>query len=313
MDKNNQKTKILLVGTGAVGSYFGGKLSQADVQMSALCRSDYNIVEKSGIEIKSYKGDFHFKPEEVIQNASDCSFVPDYILVSLKVLPEVDIPAIIKPVVGPETVIVLIQNGIEIETDVVDAFSDNEVISAIAFIAIRRLELGVVSHQGSGMITLGNYPSGVTPKTKQLAELFSNVDVPCKTTENIYKDRWGKMIWNASFNPISVLGGGADSKQMVTQEESESLVRKVMEEVAAIAKATGNELHEDAIANAINSNKKMHAFKTSMLVDYEAGRAMEIDAILGNSIKIGKRVGVPTPYMESLYGLLKLHELTSAN
>jgi len=169
----------------------------------------------------------------------------------------------------------------------------------------------VISHQGSGMITVGNFPSGVSEKTRYLADLFSLVDISCKTTENIYKDRWGKMIWNASFNPISVLGGGADSKQMVNLHESEGLVRKVMQEVAAIAKATGNELPEDAIEKAIASNKKMRAFKTSMLVDYEAGRAMEIDAILGNSIKIGKRVGIPTPYMESLYALLKLQEITS--
>ena len=302
-----KKTEILLVGTGAVGSYFGGRLAGTDVRVSALCRSDYEIMKSDGIEIRSYKGDFAFKPVEVIQNAAEYSCQPDYILVCLKVLPEIDQAAIIKPAIGPETAIVLIQNGIEIETDMAKAFPDNEIISTIAFIAVRRLEPGVVSHQGSGMLTMGNYPDGVSPKTERLIEFFQKAGVPCNKTEKIAEERWRKLIWNASFNPVSVLGGGADSIQMLNSPESENLVRLVMAEVRTVANATGNHLPEDIVETTIAGTRKMRPFKTSMLVDFEAGRSMEIDAILGNTIKIGKREGVPTPHLNSLYSLLKLH------
>ncbi len=310
MKESKNQIDILLVGTGAVGSYFGGKLAQTTARVSALCRSDFDVVKSKGIKIESYKGDFDFKPAETVNNAQDYTGQPDYIMVCLKALPEVNLAEIIRPVMGADTAIVLVQNGIEIEAGIAKAFPKNEIISAIAFIAVSRIELGVARHTGSGMINLGNYPNGISPKTKKLADLFTEAEVPCKTFENIAASRWRKMIWNASFNPISVLGGGADSKQMVETPESVKLVRDIMNEVAAIAKSTGNEVPEEEIEKAITGNRKMRPFKTSMLVDYEAGRPMEIDAILGNAITIAKKNGIPTPYMESLYSLLKLHEVT---
>lgn len=306
-----EKTEILLVGTGAVGGFFGGKLSGADVRITALCRSDYEIVRERGVEIRSYKGDFTFKPDLVIQSADEISVIPDYIIVCLKVLPQIDLKKIIKPAVGPDTAIVLVQNGIDIEKNVIEAFPDNEIISGIAFLAARRLELGVIGHTGAGKLSLGSYPKGISAKTETLVNLFHSVSVPCERQKDIVLGRWQKMIWNAAFNPISVLGGCADSKQMVENSESEQLVRKVMAEVMAVAKATGYELANEVIEHAIIGNHKLKPFKTSMLVDYEQGRAMESDAILGNAIALGKKHGVQTPYMEGLYALLKLQETTT--
>ncbi len=306
-----KKTEILLVGTGAVGSFFGGKLAQANVRISTLCRSDFDIVKSNGIEIKSYKGDFSFKPDEVVKKAEELTATPDYILVCLKVLPEVIIRDIIGPAVKPETAIVLVQNGINIEQTVANDFPNNEIISGIAFVAARRLELGVVSHTGSGKLSLGTYPKGVSAKTEKLVAYFKEAGVPCDASPNIIKGRWQKMIWNAAFNPISVLGGKADSKQMVDTSESEELVRNVMKEVMAIAKATGHEISDEVMENAILGNRKMKPFKTSMLVDYENGRSMEIDAILGNAIQLAKQEGLSAPFLKSLFGLLKLHEATT--
>ncbi len=301
-----KKTEILLVGTGAVGSYFGGKLVQADTRVSALCRSDFEIAKEQGLEIQSYQGDFRFKPAEVVKDAAQLSVKPDYVVVCLKVLPEIDVAEIIKDAVGPETVIVLVQNGINIEKQVASAFPKNELISGIAFIAISRIKLGVARHTGSGKLILGNYPQGITEKTKLLADLWLKAEVPCDLSEKVTKNRWQKMVWNAAFNPISVLGGQADSKQMVEVPESERLVRKVMGEVLKLAKATGNELSEKVLENAISGNRKMRPFKTSMLVDYEMGRSMEVDAILGNAITIARELDIDVPYLESLYSLLKL-------
>jgi 2-dehydropantoate 2-reductase len=300
------KTEVLLIGTGAVGSYFGGKLALADVRISALCRSDYDIVKERGIDVRSYKGDFCFKPAEVVNDLARLSAQPEYVLICLKALPEVKVADLIRAVVKPETVIVLVQNGIDIELEVARQFPDNELISGIAFIAVSRLALGVVRHTGSGKLILGNYPQGVSPKTEKLATLFQSVQVPCDLSRKITRDRWQKMIWNAAFNPISVLGGKADSRQMVDVPEAEQLVRNVMKEVMSLAAATGNELPDEVMENAILGNRKMHPFKTSMLVDHESGRSMEIDAILGNAIAIAQKYGKTVPYLESLFSLMKL-------
>ena len=305
-----KKTEILIVGTGAVGGYFGGKLAQTDVRISLLCRSDYEIVKSKGITVKSYRGDFSFVPDEVVQTAEDLTAAPDYIIVCLKVLPNVSIRDIIGAAVKTDTAIVLLQNGIDIEPAVANDFPDNEIIGGIAFVAARRLELGVISHTGSGKISLGNYPNGISAKTEKLVSCFTEAGVPCEATSEIVKVRWQKMVWNAAFNPISVLGGRADSKQMVEVKESQALVRNVMQEVMAIAKASGHELSPDIMESAIAGNQIMQPFKTSMLVDFENQRPMEIDAILGNAIGLAKKQGLSTPYLESLYGLLKLQQAT---
>lgn len=298
---------ILLVGSGAVGAYYAGRLTQVGFRVASLCRSDYSIVKKKGVEIRSHEEDFVFQPDEVIQQANEYSRKADYVLVCLKVLPSIDQNEIIRAAVGPQTAIVLIQNGINIEKQTAEAFPDNEIISGIAFLAASRIEFGVVSHKGSGTLTIGSYPEGISQKTTQLSELFLQAGVSCRVVENIARERWRKMLWNASFNPISVLGGNADSQKMVNVPESEALMRKVMGEVLAVANATGSDLSVDIVDKIIAGTRKMNAFKTSMLVDFEAGRAMEIDAILGNSIQIAEELNVDTPYMKSLFGLLKLN------
>jgi len=130
--------KVLIVGTGAVGGFYGGRLALARARVATLCRSDYETVRSQGIMVKRVWGDFQFTPEKVIRRAAEYGPPPDYILVALKVLPGVDPVEIIRDAVGPETAIILVQNGIGIDGPVAAAFPRNEVIGAVAFIAVSR-------------------------------------------------------------------------------------------------------------------------------------------------------------------------------
>jgi 2-dehydropantoate 2-reductase len=130
--------------------------------------------------------------------------------------------------------------------------------------------------------------------------------VVCEVSEDVVTARWRKLVWNAPFNPISVLGGGADTKTMVENPESLELARKVMEEVCLIAAAAGHPLPGEIVQQNIDGTRAMAPYKSSMLVDFEAARPMEVEAILGNGLRVAKRHGVDAPHMESLYGLLKL-------
>lgn len=138
---------ILVVGTGAVGSFYGGKLSVAGANVSALVRSDYEYLKENGIKIKSINGDFVFKPDEVVQKVDNYSKTPDYIIVSTKVIPGINVEEIIRPKVGKNTAIVLIQNGIDIEEPVAKAFPENEIISCLAFIGVSKTGPGQINHQ----------------------------------------------------------------------------------------------------------------------------------------------------------------------
>jgi len=300
------KPNILVVGTGAVGSFYGGKLAQAGAHVSTLCRSDYNIVKDTGISVKSCWDDFSYKPEQVILKSEQYNGKADYILVTLKALPTINIPEIIRNAVSLETTIVLIQNGIDIEDQLINAFPDNTIISGLAFICVSRIDFGKIDHMDYGRLVLGLYPEGEADKVQILTDLFIKSGVPCKISPNVITDRWKKLVWNTPFNSISVLGGGVDTKTILDNSKSSQLVHDIMEEVCKTAKASGHELPISIIKKNIDDTKKMKPYKTSMLLDYEAGKKMEVEAIIGNVIKIARQNNVPTPTLDTIHALMEL-------
>ncbi len=299
-------SNIVLVGTGAVGSYFAGRLSQAGARVSALCRSDYDIVRAQGITVQSVAGDFHFMPAEVMKSMDEYGRKPGYIIVSTKVLPEIDIPDLIKSKVYPGTSIVLLQNGINIEEVVAAAFPDNEIISAIAFISVSRPAPGLIDHKDYGRLIIGTYPSGTSDKTGFLADMFKKTGVRCDVDPDIITARWKKLMWNAPFNPMSVLCGGVDTREMMESEQLVSISRDIMNEILLLAEKTGHPVVPSIIDSILSDTRAMAPSKTSMLQDYENRRPLEVDAILGNAVRIARRYGVSAPRLETLYGLLKL-------
>ena len=301
-----EKPEILLIGTGAIGSFYCGKLHQAGARISAVCRSDYDIVKNRGIQVKSIIGDFNYMPEQVVKKASDYSGRPDYIVVATKVLPEINVPDMIHERVYPGTAIVMLQNGINIEEPVAAAFPDNELISGLAFICVSRTEPGQINHQDYGRLVIGRYPSGISDSVSLFADMLNRSGVTCIIEEDIIAARWKKLIWNAPFNPISVLGGGANTIEMMKSEPTLHLARKVMEEVVLLAERTGHPIPENVIQKNLDDTAVMTPYKTSMLLDYEGKRSMEVEAILGNTVRLAEKHNVPIPHIQSLYGLLSL-------
>ncbi len=295
---------VLVVGAGAVGGYYGGRLAQAGARVSVVCRSDYDVVLRNGIFIRSPAGNYSFRPANVFRSVRECKSPPDVILVGLKVLPEIRVPEVIRDAVGRHTVVLLIQNGIEIERAVFRAFPENEILSGLAFICVTRPEPGVVEHQDYGRLTLGRYPGGRSKSAERLAQCFENAGVPCAVTEDVVTARWQKLVWNAPFNPMSVLGGGLDTTTILQNDELTRLARAVMEEVCAVAESVGHPLPEDVVDRMIEDTRRMTPYKTSMLLDHEAGRPMEVEAILGNAVRIARSRNVPVPHMETMYALL---------
>lgn len=295
---------VLVVGAGAIGGYYGGRLAQAGARVSVVARSDYSVVVREGIRIESPAGDFHFQPDHVLHKAEDLGRYPDVILVGLKVLEDIRPAEVLRGAVGPKTSLLLIQNGVDVERPVAEAFPDNEVLSGLAFICVHRTAPGCVCHQDYGRLVLGRYPEGNSSTAEKLAEMFRRAGVPCEVTPNVVTARWHKLVWNAPFNPMSVLCGGANTSELLGHEETARLVRAVMEEVCAVASAAGHALPDDVVERMITDTRKMTPYKTSMLLDFEAGRPMEVEAILGNAVRIARRFGVHVPHMETLYALM---------
>lgn len=301
-------TKVLIIGAGAIGGFYGSLLARQGAEVSVVCRSEYSHIKDHGFQINSRAlGDWHFKPSSVLNKVEDYQEQADYVILCTKITEALDRAELIRPAIASNTSIVFIQNGVEIEAELLEAFLEHEIISGIAYICCNRIGIGSIAHIDYGRLTLGSLASHHSLKTEQLVALFQQAGIECQVTDNIAKARWQKCVWNAAFSPLSVLSGGLSTEQILATQEP--LVCKVMTEVCAIATASGTSLPDTIIDQNITNTYSMSPYKTSMLLDYQAGRPMETEAILGNTVRAGRRHSVEIPYLESLYAIMKLREL----
>ncbi len=296
-------TKILVIGAGAIGCFYASKLWQAGAEICLLVRKNAQEVQEKGIDILSINQTYCFRPQLVIDDLAKYQQQPDYILIATKVLPSIDLPSIIAPVLAKHTKIVLIQNGINIECDLAKKIQQ-QIISVIAFVCVAKISNTKIHHQDNGHLIMGNYQKKASIDTHFLANLFNQVNIATTVSDNIQTDRWEKLIWNASFNPVSVLSGGCNTKQMLDNTHCRQLIMQVMQEVFLLAKADGCFLPENIIAKKIAYTEKMVPYETSMLLDFKHHRPIEIEAILGNALQFAKEKSISTPYLSSLYALL---------
>ncbi len=300
---------VLILGAGAVGAFYGALLAKAGANVSVVCRSDYDQVKQHGFIIDSHPlvGRWNFIPEQVLKNAEDYQGTADYLLLCTKVIPGLDRVELIRPAVSKNTAIVFIQNGVDIEQQMLNAYPNHEMISGLAFICCNRVKPGEILHLAYGRLALGNLPSGVNHKTAQLCELFKQSGIDCHAMEDIVTGRWQKCVWNAPFNPLSVLSGGLPTLSILQTQEP--FVRRIMQEVCNIAAASGHPLPDDIVNINIEHTYAMPPYKTSMLLDFENGQPMETEAILGNALRAARRLNIAAPHLESVYALMKLREL----
>jgi 2-dehydropantoate 2-reductase len=302
---------VLIVGAGAIGAFYGAALARSGARVSVVCRSDFEAVSRNGFLIRSEAlGDQRFVPARVFSATVQVDEIPDVVILTVKVLPDLDRVALLRPVMRASTTLVLIQNGIDIEAELSTAFPDSELLSALAFIGVSRSGPGEIYHQALGGLTLGRYPGGVSQAADDLGAAFQRAGVACTVTSDVITARWQKAVWNAAFNPISIMGGTIDTATMLGTAEGEALVRRAMLEVCAVAASVGHRLPPGLADQYIAGTRKMPAYKTSMALDLEHGRALEIEAILGNALRAGLRRGVAIPTLETLYALAKMIEAT---
>jgi 2-dehydropantoate 2-reductase len=303
--------RILIIGAGAIGAFYGAALQAGGGDVAVVCRGEYETVRENGFSIESKRlGERTFRPSQTLRSAADYQGgPPDYAVVSVKVVEGTDRAALIRGAIGPETAIVLIENGVEIEAEIAEAFPENELISTLAFVQVSRTGPGKVRHFAFGDLSFGNYPSGLTERTRRFASLLEAGGIKAVTTEDVVTARWQKCLWNAVFNPISVMGGVLDTGHILGGAEGEAFVRRAMKEVCAVAAATGHPIADLLVDQYIEGTRKAPAYKTSMALDYENGRPMETEVILGNAVRAGRREKVAIPSLEALYALMKMVEL----
>jgi 2-dehydropantoate 2-reductase len=297
---------VLVAGAGAIGEFYGGVLARPGCEVSVIARSDHEVVVRDGYRIESTLGDLSFRPHRVLRAPAGA---PDYLLVATKLVRGLDRAALIAPALGAGTAIILVQNGIGIEDEIAAAFPDRELVSAVAYAAVSRESPGRVRHHSEfTRLVLGRYPAGTSAAAQHLADLIKRGGSSAQVTDDIVGERWKKCAWNTVFNPISALGGGLGTRDILSSEPSIAFVREAIAEVCAIAAAAGHALAPDAVDKTIAGTLRMPNYVSSMGQDVLAGRALETEALLGNAVRIARRHGVAVPRLESLYHLLQMLE-----
>lgn len=300
-----QDKRVLIIGAGAIGSFYGAILHKAGCKVSVVMRSDADVVKQEGFQFTSPLGDISWRPEAVYsQQEALAAPIFDLVLLCVKVVPSIDRVALLAPWVSAQTTIMLIQNGIDIEAPILAAFPKNPLISALAFIAVSRVAPGQIEHQAYGRLVMGAY--GEAPIMPELAATFMAGGIVVKIAENIEYERWMKCVWNTPFNPTSVLAQGADTWQMLDAPGGEELILAMMREVVAVAAAQGHILPNGVAEQNIQATRGMPAYRNSMALDYLAGRELELEAILGNVITIAAQQHVAVPHLSTVWGMLQM-------
>ena len=267
--------KILIVGAGAVGGYFGGLLARSGEDVTFLARGEHlKAIQEKGLYIKSINGDFNIKINAVEKPNANEKY--NLIVIAVKSYDLPDACNNIKGTVKNETVLMSLLNGVDSEEIIGSIFGADNVIGSVAFIGSQISEAGVISHTASGMITIGELDGVKSKRCEEILKIFERAKIPIKLSENIQKDIWAKMVWNTGFNAITALTGSLVS-DVLSIPESRRIVEMTMKETVEVANKKGIKLSDDLVEKTISKTLKAGEIKTSMLQDRENGKVMEID------------------------------------
>lgn len=312
---------ILLFGGGAIGGVYIYTFLQAKCTVTAVLRSNYAHVKDHGFHMDSIRfGIVDFRPTNVVRDIHEAvQHGPyDFIVVCSKTFPgsKPSLADQIRPAMSEKTAVVLIQNGIEIESDVSEAFPDNPLLSTVVYLPCTQTSPGVLDYgytqkETLNLLEIGTYPSNAPSSHKaaahRLTDLVTAGGGVSKECDDVQTQRWSKLVVNASWNPITALSLCTDADFLRSSPGAQTLVRNVMYEVVDITQALKvegitRELADEHLARHV---KRTVGKAPSMLVDVQENRPFEVEAIVGNTVRIAEKVGVRVPLLNALYVLAK--------
>jgi len=315
--------KFLIAGAGAIGAYIGARMAQAGFEVTLFARGPHlRAMQAHGVQVKSSEGDFVARP--AIASSFEEVGPVDAVFLGVKAHALPQLAPQLGKVLGPETIVVSTQNGIPwwyfqgfggeyegLRLERVDpggviaeAIEARNVVGSIVYFATEVAAPGVIQHIEGNRISLGEPDGSRSDRCRGIAEALIASGLRCPVTTRIRHEIWVKVLGNASFNPVSALTR-ATLAQMVRDPGVSSVVREIMQEVEAVSRKLGMELPV-SIEQRMAGAEKVGEHKTSMLQDLEAGRPMELEALVGAVVELGERVGLPMTCTRTVYNCTKL-------
>jgi 2-dehydropantoate 2-reductase len=297
--------KILVMGAGAVGAYYGARLQQAGEEV-VLCARGANLeaLRRDGLKVQSHQGDFALP---ITATADSREYAPyDLILFCVKSYDTLNAARLLAGSLTSSGVILTIQNGVENEAQLRDVFGEAAVMTGNARIGAEMTQPGFVVHRTGGVIEFGEISGGESERARQLAEVFRRAGILGQLISGIWQSRWLKLLWNASFNPVTALSRSTVG-EVLDDPNGIALIRSLMGEIIRVANAEGIALTEQNIGDEMKrSQKHLRAVRTSTLQDSQRGKPLEYDALSGAVLRAANRHGIPVPQMTAIHALIGL-------
>ncbi len=287
-----RNAQISVVGSGAVGLYYGGRLAEHGFSVNFLARSGYQTLKNNGLTVQSCHGDFHLSPER-FNVYSDAAQMPvaDLVIVALKSTAQAEYYKLVKPLVGPGTLILCLQNGFGNEERFLDLVPESQIAGGIAYTCINRLSVDAVSHTSHGHVRIGMLNQPVNSRLHEIADWMKQSKIQVEVVDDLHFYRWDKLVWNIPFNGLGALYD-LHSQALLASEEGHELIRRVMKMVVRMAHGCGAKLDESCVEMQIKRTYEMGAYYSSMQIDRREKRPMEINAIISEPLRRARKAGV---------------------
>ncbi len=305
-----QRLRIGIIGTGAIGGFYGLMLAKAGHDVHFLLRSEYQAVVANGLRLNSaVHGQLHLQP---VQAWGDPAEMPpcDWLLVGAKTTSNAQLAPVITRLSRPGARVVLLQNGLAVEEQLRPLLPDNlHLLGGLCFICTHRAAPGVIEHQALGAVNLG-YHSGPARAGESLAiveegaELFRSAGLDSVAMADLQQARWQKLVWNVPYNGLSVLLG-AGTTRLMANADSRALILELMREVVQGAAACGQVLPEGYPEKLLATTERMPDYLPSMYHDFQHKRPLELQAIYAAPLAAAAATGCELPKMRMLHQALR--------
>ncbi|KAL5589063.1 hypothetical protein FOBRF1_015591 [Fusarium oxysporum] len=309
---SDKSLEVLVYGLGAIGSFYAFILSRSEhVHLTVVARSNFEAVSANGISVDSQNhGKHHVKPHKVFRTVAEAGQKFDFIICTNKAVDQLSTAADIAPGVGDNTSIVIIQNGVGNEDAFREKFPSATIISCVTWVGARQPEPGFIAHTTSEDMQVGLYPNEAGDEScdkKHLAQFESLLSIGktiFQIVPNIQVQRWEKVVWNAAWNSLTALTLMDTHAWLSSSDLSTPMTRKLMKEVIDVANALGVPLGYELIDMLLEKILAMPPIGSSMRTDYENGKPMEVEVILGYPVRKGKELDIDVATIETLYTIL---------
>jgi len=300
--------KYAVIGTGAIGGYYGGELANAGEDVHFLLHSDYGYVKEHGLKVDSVNGNFHLNPVNAYNNTSDMPQC-DVVLVGLKSTNNYFLKDLLPPLLHDKTLVILIQNGLGLEEDLQKDFPNLCIAGGLAFICSAKEGEGHISHYDEGRLNIGSYSCPDKSLLERVCSDLIHAGIEAKI-QDLEQARWMKLVWNIPYNGMTVVMD-ANTDELMSNPDIEELLYEMMLEVIQGANHVGKgkfTIPEDYAKDILDMTRKMVPYSPSMKLDYDFKRPLEINYIYSRPIKESAKNGFEMARVSMLEKQLKYKE-----